>query len=687
MSPPVVTVVLAPPSPVVDADDWVTLRRDLASDPSIHAVVELGSTNGAGGAGRAGFDAASVVGADIDMVLVFAAPVDWPPEFTMKAWELLAADRRNALVSFLSDRDDETCLFDERRPGRGRSECAVAGLTAARVNELLRQTPPGRPLPAPGAGGWVAGIDAQLVRTFCPPDDLGGEGFADWLASAARTLERHGLRALLDESTFVPRRDWAAVGGRAEAAAPGKSAPPDCPADALGLARAKVFGLDLIIDGTCLLPHSEGTQVQTVALIASLAREPRVRSVEVLTRADGLPAYASHLVEIDSVTTVAARDLLSCTGARADIIHRPFHGRSRPARGPWGRWMAIADRSVLSILDVISLEISDYRDVDAFAEHRRSVALGIECADIVLTISDDANREIDRLGISVPSARSRSVPLGTDHLARRPEDVDTPPRLGGLAGTDFLLVLGTDLAHKNRDLAIAAWLELRRRGHEGLELVLAGRHVERGSSAAAERRASAAPGGSRPNDLGQVTADERDWLLAHAAAVLYPTSAEGFGLVPFEAARLETPSVWVRFGPLAEFLPETAGVARSWAPSDLADAAQRLIADPDAAVAAVASVVEAADQLTWERAAGATVDAYFAALAMPRRSPQILRIGEDLAQRTAGLRAELRSVRATAARSPSRASVAIGSIRRRWSRVVRADQRDSHSDADGDGDG
>ena len=56
-------------------------------------------------------------------------------------------------------------------------------------------------------------------------------------------------------------------------------------------------------------------------------------------------------------------------------------------------------------------------------------------------------------------------------------------------------------------------------------------------------------GGLTPTVLSEVEPAERNWLLANAACVLYPTSAEGFGLLPFEAASFGTPCVHVAFGP------------------------------------------------------------------------------------------------------------------------------------------
>ena len=52
--------------------------------------------------------------------------------------------------------------------------------------------------------------------------------------------------------------------------------------------------------------------------------------------------------------------------------------------------------------------------------------------------------------------------------------------------------------------------------------------------------------------VGHVSSESRSWLMTIAAVVLYPSSAEGFGFVPYEAAALGTPSSFAHFGPLAE---------------------------------------------------------------------------------------------------------------------------------------
>ena len=95
--------------------------------------------------------------------------------------------------------------------------------------------------------------------------------------------------------------------------------------------------------------------------------------------------------------------------------------------------------------------------------------------------------------------------------------------------------------------------------------------------------------------MGSVSRDEKAWLLQHAQAVLYPTSAEGFGLVPFEAAAVGTPTAFVRFGPLAETMPDVDACA-AWQVRAFADHVFQLLAVPSRQVTQIRA---AAANLTW----------------------------------------------------------------------------------------
>jgi glycosyltransferase involved in cell wall biosynthesis len=150
--------------------------------------------------------------------------------------------------------------------------------------------------------------------------------------------------------------------------------------------------------------------------------------------------------------------------------------------------------------------------------------------------------------------------------------------------------------------------------------VLVGPSIPVGSSRALEAAARAAAGpeaGGAVVALADVRAEERNWLLRHASLVLYPTSAEGFGFIPYEAARFGTPTVLVPVGPLETVASGLPVVADDWSAAALADAAERLLADPDLADAEVRSALASAGTQTWDATAARLVDVYRSVLAMP----------------------------------------------------------------------
>jgi len=236
--------------------------------------------------------------------------------------------------------------------------------------------------------------------------------------------------------------------------------------------------------------------------------------------------------------------------------------------------------------------------------------------DAVVAISHDTEQAIRAAGILPFPGKITVVPNGTDHLSGMHGRMAVPDALleRESSAARYALVQGTNYAHKNRDLAIRAWQELRRRGHQ-LELVLAGVVVPVGSTRNEEMLA--AVGGPEPIVLPDVSDDERNWLLRHATVVLYPTSAEGFGLIPFEAAEFDTPTVFVSFGPLAELLHDVPVAAVEWTPEAFADAIGAIDLDDEVASAQVAAVKKVAAGLTWDAAAEQLVRIYLDALSRP----------------------------------------------------------------------
>jgi len=175
------------------------------------------------------------------------------------------------------------------------------------------------------------------------------------------------------------------------------------------------------------------------------------------------------------------------------------------------------------------------------------------------------------------------------------------------------LVLGNDFQHKNRDFAIKVWQELLNRGYQ-LDLILAGLHVKDSSSKDAEKELTSKHVNLRGDitTLGHVTSQERTWLLRDAKAVIYPSSAEGFGFVPHEAAALGTTSTFTEFGPLKE-IAQAGTTPKHWNVTEFVNDLEEQIADPNR----TAQLQRIASELTWNHFAEKFVEFAARIVSMP----------------------------------------------------------------------
>ena len=354
--------------------------------------------------------------------------------------------------------------------------------------------------------------------------------------------------------------------------------------------------LTVTVDVTWLGPHETGSQVLTTAAIAGLAQQQQVTAIR-LVGLDELPAYAQHLTDHDKVQLVATEE-----AKRSDIVWYPnqFDGR-----GTIGQARKLGARVVTTYLDLIAYDIPRYHaSPEAWHAYRalqRRVALSV---DGITTISADvASRLLEEVPRLDPE-RVQPITLGLDHITSEsaPEnpDDDLADLVKSLKGKRFVVVLGNDFQHKNRDFAIKVWERALQSG-EPCDLVLAGLHVKSSSSKDAEDdlKARHLDLRGRIHTVGHVTSASRAWLLANATVALYPSSAEGFGFVPYEAAALGTPTVFTDFGPLKE-VAGAPGLPASWSVEAHAADLSQLLANAKARHARVEAFNQAIERQTWD---------------------------------------------------------------------------------------
>ena len=390
--------------------------------------------------------------------------------------------------------------------------------------------------------------------------------------------------------------------------------------------------LTITVDASWLGPSESGSQVMLVAAIDALARRRDVFQIR-LTGVDELPEYAHHLTNYANVTVASPDQKIT----RTDVMWFPH--QIHLGHDEMGEGRLLAERVVVTYLDFISHDIESYHkslnSYLAFRAHQRRVALA---ADGVTTISSDVAERVFAVVPGIDRGRIQPTVLGIDHVL----DTGKLEELkgGGLTAlkiflkrygsgaTDrpFCLVFGTGYLHKNRDFSIQAWQRLLEVGVE-CDLVIAGAVLaEEGTRATSERdlaESHISPFGDVFLVDWNVDSACRLWLLANAAVVLYPTSAEGFGFPPYEAASLGTPASFTSFGPLRE-ISGVPDLPEMWTIEEYARDLFNLLTDSHAAHRRVEYLKKAVARHTWDQFALELVTFFKQVVHMPTSPAGVL---------------------------------------------------------------
>ncbi len=573
-------------------------------------------------------------------ILVVNDALSLPLDMLDTAQRWVRQELRVATISFLSNASDSLSFPIRNQPQTRLPD----GHDEQTITDRLRSTrPEAQPAPIPIAHGslvlisaWALGAVGELQAPASARFDI---AVADFSARAAEK----GFVNIVDTSTVIARpadiavqpaddhlsnddmgwllhRHRWLIGFIDSQRQSGDSAF----AHAHQVARVKVTGLSVLVDGSCFGPNQTGTQVATARTIRALAEHRGVNRVFVSL--PGPPAsYARELLDHPKVEYRAA-DAESF--GVVDIAFRPYQPTPGFDLPGFGR---SAVRTVISMLDVIAYANGSYfESPDAWREYRTHIDDCVSRVDAITVISSDVREQMMVHGLPVDASKITVVPLGTTNIS-----VDAPRRCPevlerrGFAARRFAVIIGVNYHHKNRELAMAAHIELRRRAHD-LDLVMAGPAVPYGSTRLRETDQRAALGGDEAwlHVLPELADDERNWLLSHASIAWYPTSAEGFGFLPFESAAFDVPSVSVGFGPLEELsaagrqqnggTPTVPLMATSWDASSLCDVAEAFLLDPGLALRHCAAIREAGRHYSWEAHAERLVQLFREIMARPR---------------------------------------------------------------------
>jgi glycosyltransferase involved in cell wall biosynthesis len=313
-----------------------------------------------------------------------------------------------------------------------------------------------------------------------------------------------------------------------------------------------------------------------------------------------MPAGTSHVAEPPHPPTNLGWTLVgvprAARRAKVDVIHAPAYTAPFWAPAP----------VVLTVHDVSYERQPQWypyrRDWARRAFYRHSAA----AADHILTVSRFSASEITA-AYGIPMERMTVTPLGVD-AAFSPAGAEAPVELPPGVTPPYVLHVGDLHERRNLKMLADALLAARRAGMTALSLVLAGTDRGVGESLCAMAEQANAP--DAVVLLGSITERRLRSLYRGAAALVYPSVYEGFGLPLIEAMACGTPVIASRVTSIPEVVGD-AGVLLDPAETGAWTTAMlEVVSDQHLRARLRAAGLRRAAEFTWERTARLTLEAY-----------------------------------------------------------------------------
>jgi glycosyltransferase involved in cell wall biosynthesis len=267
-------------------------------------------------------------------------------------------------------------------------------------------------------------------------------------------------------------------------------------------------------------------------------------------------------------------------------------------------------RSVVTIHDCIHLMFPQYLPSKAaYAYARASLWAAARRSDCILTVSEASKRDILHF-FNVPPEKIVVVYNAIDeHFWVTPleEDVERVRERYQLEH-QFVLYVGNIKPHKNLVRLIDAFADLRKCGFDEVKLLIIGDEISK--LPALRRAVHRHKLHKHVRFLGYVSDQTLAILYRLAAAFVFPSLYEGFGLPPLEAMASGTPVVTSNISSLPEVAGGAAVLVDPYDVDSIADGLRRVLADPALAAELRRRGLERAREFSWARSVEKTRQVY-----------------------------------------------------------------------------
>jgi glycosyltransferase involved in cell wall biosynthesis len=356
---------------------------------------------------------------------------------------------------------------------------------------------------------------------------------------------------------------------------------------------APMIRTDILLDARMARNSGIGTYVR--GLLSGFSNDQKKRLTLLGDPADlgawGMPVIESH----ENIYGPGEQTFLAwrIRRARPALLHTPHYNMPLAAGAP----------AVITVHDLIHLLFPAFsRRPLARLYARAMMSAATRKARLILTDSDCTRRDLENFGVD--PAKIRVIHLGVDACFKPPSPADRDAAAARWRLPEgYLLYVGNVRAVKNVPRLVEAYRRLKSRRPDAPPLVLAGRH----QLSTEETRSLEAPGVMR---LGEVPGSLLPALYAGAAAFVFPSLYEGFGLPPLEAMACGCPVVGSTGGSLPEILGDAALLPDPTDADAISHALEKVLEDTALQEKMRRKGFERAARFTWSEAARRTWAAY-----------------------------------------------------------------------------
>ncbi|MBI4863232.1 MAG: glycosyltransferase family 4 protein [Candidatus Riflebacteria bacterium] len=348
----------------------------------------------------------------------------------------------------------------------------------------------------------------------------------------------------------------------------------------------------------------------TVSLVESLVREAPDLALHLWVTDPAVPLFSSIVgagASLHPTSMEVPRHPLSDVWLHA-CLPVQLARRRIPVLFSCANYLPVLSGGARRVVTIHDLVCFRHPEVDpwTFVVFLKSMLrLAVRCADRIIAVSQATADELTSI-LGVSPERITVVHNGVGSLFRQLDRPDRERRrLPDGVALPFVLSVGAHIPRKNFGRLVAAWATLRRRGFPH-QLVLAG-----------------PPGISDP-ELGRLVAESKldgvvrfvgypsdDELLTlynQAAAFVYPSIYEGFGIPVVEAMACGTPVACSRTSSVPEVAGDAAAYFDPLSVPEIVDTVERLLSDRQLADGLVRAGLDRAARFTWAAAARKTAE-------------------------------------------------------------------------------